>query len=437
MVSLDHERLLRHIDEYNHSYLEGWKQLYALFNQTQQLEISSDIYNQLFPLLQRRGFHTSLLKHNPGWIYSELNHGAAQTLLLYNHYSTDHLNNWELLAIAIRVLALDLYREWVGNIPINIKWLLHLSTTSSTSLSGSSHSIVEEHHQSLQADGCLCDELRTTEENMLFSLANNTPLLFLGCKGQLSVELASHSTTTPVSSHYGSIVPDAAWRLLWALNSLKNAREEIIIDGFYDAITPIEDDAVAALYTLPDTASTLAEHWGIPDLLLELRGLQMHYAHLLTPTCTINFITGGNETTARLPSQARARIDFSLVPGQEPDDIFARLQDHLQKQGFSDIQVQQLFSCPPAYTSLAHSIVQQVSNAITQAWKRAPLILPITPSSHPLAPLQQKAHMPILITPTATPQTPLLQWDDPAVMPLLRHKLRETALVIHQLGNMV
>ncbi|GHO91748.1 peptidase M20 [Reticulibacter mediterranei] len=435
MVSLDHERLLHHIDEYNHSSLEGWKQFHALFNQARQLETPSAIYHQLFPLLKRHGFHTTLLSHDPAWIFSKLDTGAAHTILLYNRYATGSLNIWDACAIASQILTVELYRKWTGNIPVNIKWLLNLSDTTSASPPASLPSLLEEGRQSLQADGCLCDEIRTSEENMLFSIAEDTPLLFSGCKGLLNIELASHVTATPISSHYGSIVPDAAWRLLWALNSLKNGREEIMIDGFYDAITPIEDDA--ALYSLPDTASALVEQWGLPDLLLGVRGLQMHYAHLLTPSCTIKFITGGNETSAQIPSQAKALVDFSLVPGQEPDDIFARLQHHLQEHGFSDIQVQQRSSCPPAYTPRSHPFVQLVSSAITQAWKHAPLMLPITPSSHPLAPLQQQANIPILTISTGIPRTSPSQWNHPTVTALLKHKLRQTALILHQLGNMI
>jgi acetylornithine deacetylase/succinyl-diaminopimelate desuccinylase-like protein len=437
MVSLDHERLLSHIDEEDRSYLEGWKQLYALFNRAQQLETHSTIYHQLFPLLNHHGFHTTLLKHNPAWIYSTLDTGAAHTLLLYNHYATNHLHTWDACAIASRLLAVDLYREWTGNIPINIKWLLHPSADTGISHSDDLRSIVEEDHQFLQADGCLCDEPRTPEENMLFSIADDTPLIFSGCKGLLSVELASHVTTTPVSSHYGSIVPDAAWRLLWALSSLKNEREEIMIDGFYDTIIPIEDDAAAALYSLPDTASALAQQLGISDLLLGVRGLQMHYAHLLTPSCTLKRITGGNKTSVQIPSQARALLDFFLVPGQEPDDIFARLQRHLQAHGFSDIQVRQRFGCPPAYTPHSHPFVQLVSSAASLVWEHTPLMLPITPSSHPLAPLQQKANMPLLITSMGNTQSSQLQWDDPTVTSLLKHKLKQTALIIHQLGHTI
>ncbi len=429
MVSLDHERLFGHIDEYYHSSFEGWKQSYAIFNQVQQFTSHSATYHQLFPLLEHRGFHTTLLNDDPAWISTELEAGAAHTLLLYNHYGTHPL--WDLCALASRMLAIDLYREWAGTLPINIKWLLHRTTTAN--VSAPLHSIVKEHSQHLQADGCLCDELRSPEESTLFSIGDDTPVLFLGCKGLLGIELASQVTTTPISSRYGSIVPDAAWRLLWALNSLKNAREEIMIDGFYDTIAPIEDDAAAALYTLPDTAPVLAEQWGISDLLPGLCGLQMHYAHLLTPSCTINFIAGGDETSAQIPAQARAQIEFSLVPGQKPDDILASLQHHLHEHGFSDIHVQQRSSCPPAYTQPSHPFVQLVSSATTQVWEQAPLMLPIMPSSHPLAPLQQRANMPLLITSTGSSH---LQWDHPSMTALLKQKLKQTALIIHRLGTM-
>jgi len=54
------------------------------------------------------------------------------------------------------------------------------------------------------------------------------------------------------------------------------------------------------------------------------------------------------------------------------------------------------------------------------------------PSNHPLAPLQEKANMPILITSTGTSH---LQWDHPSMASLLKQKLKQTALIIHRLGT--
>ena len=451
MVSLDHERLLRHIDEHHNSYLERWEQFHAPFTkhlkhrtgQTQPATQAPIMSDRLQLQLQSRSIHTALLNNDNSFIYGELDNGASRTLLFSQYYTANLPAIWELLPIATWLIALDVYRECVGKIPVNIKWLLHGSGNADAS---ALHSIVEEHRQQLQADGCLWSRPLTIEESIVWPIADNIPLFFLGIRGLLCVELTAHVTTNPVPSHYGSIAPNAAWRLLWALNSLKGANEEIRIEGFYDTLAPIEDEALSSLYTLPDTAPTLARQWGMKELLLGLQGFQMHYAHLLTPTCTINFLTGGNETGSpsspsapsfplQIPSQARAQVDFYLLPGQEPDDIFARLQHHLHSRGFSDIQARLLYRCPPAYTPLADSFVQLVCDATTRAYAHKPLILPMLPEAHPLSLLQHRTGMPILITSAGIAQSATQQWDHHDVASSLIRGLKQTALIINALGR--
>jgi acetylornithine deacetylase/succinyl-diaminopimelate desuccinylase-like protein len=448
MVSLDHERLLRHIDEHHNSYLERWEQFHAPFikhlkhqtDQIQQATKAPTMSDRLQLQLQSRGIHTALLNNDSSFIYGELDNGASHTLLFSQYYTANLPAIWELLPIASWLIALDVYRECTGTVPVNIKWLLHGSEKVDAS---DLHSIVEEHRQQLQADGCLWSRPLTAEESILWPIVDNIPLLFLGTRGLLCVELNAHITTNPVPSHYGSIAPNAAWRLLWALNSLKDAHEEILIEGFYDTSSPIEDEALSSLYTLPDTAPTLARQWGMKELLLGLQGFQMHYAHLLTPTCTINFLTGGNEIGSpfapsfplQIPSQARAQVDFYLIPGQEPEDIFARLQHHLHSQGFSDIQTRLLYRCPPAYTPLADSFVQLVCDATTRAYGHKPLILPMQSEAHPLSLLQHITSMPILITSAGIAQPASQQWDHHDVASSLIRGLKQTALIINTLGR--
>lgn len=445
MVSLEHERLFRHIDEHSTTYLERWEQLHAYLSEqhkslSRQAAKASTIDDQFLLQLQHRGIHTAVLNNDSSFIYGELDNKAARTLLFYHHCNLNPPGIWELLPIAIGLLALDVYRECASPLPVNIKWLFHTSRKPDVS---EFHSIVKEHQQQLQADGCLWNRHSVAEEEVIWPLADDRPLLFLGMRGLLCVELATHTTTNPVPSQYGSIAPNAAWRLLWALNSLKDAREEIRIEGFYDALTPIEDEALTSLYTLPDTASTLARQWGMKDLLLGLQGFQMHYAHLLTPTCTINFMRGGEETTSSsapsfplpIPSQARAQVDFYLVPGQEPGDIFTLLQHHLHSQGFSDIQTRLLYRCPPVYTPFANSFVQCVCNSTTKAYGQEPLILPIQPESHPLSLLQHLTDTPILITASGSAQSASQHTKTLDVISSLIRGLKQTALIISALSE--
>ena len=39
-------------------------------------------------------------------------------------------------------------------------------------------------------------------------------------------------------SSMGTVVPNPAWRLVWALASLKDMEEDIHIEGFYDMVSP-------------------------------------------------------------------------------------------------------------------------------------------------------------------------------------------------------
>ncbi|SRR5579884_505304 len=444
MVSLEHERLLHHIDERQGTYLERWERLQGCFS-----ERASAMDDQLLLQLQSYGIHTTLLNHDSTFIYGELDNKAARTLLFYQQYNANLAGIWELLPIAIGLLALDVYRECTGTIPVNIKWLVHSSRK--PEITGLL-SLVKEHQQQLQADGCLWNRQLTAEEEIVLPIADGrdgrdgrdvSPFLFLGIKGLLCVEMATHTATNPVPSHYGSIMPNSAWRLLWALNNLKDAREEILIDGFYDPVASIEDEALASLYTLPNSAAALAQQWGMKELLLGLQGFQMHYAHLLTPTCTINFMTGGDETSSasvpafplQIPSQARAQVDFHLVPGQEPDDIFAQLQRHLHNQGFSDIQTRLRYRCPPSYTPLATPFAQLVCNATRRAYEQELLILPMQSESHPLSILQHVTNMPILVTASGNARSVSQSGEQLDVTSSLIRGLKQTVLIINALSE--
>ena len=63
----------------------------------------------------------------------------------------------------------------------------------------------------------------------------DVPMQYLGLRGICYVELSVECLGTDVHSGLGgSIFPNAAWRLAWALATLKGPDERIRIPGFYD-----------------------------------------------------------------------------------------------------------------------------------------------------------------------------------------------------------
>src|SRR6185369_9314979 len=63
------------------------------------------------------------------------------------------------------------------------------------------------------------------------------PSLSLGCKGDVYVELRVRSASMDLHSSWAAVVENAAWRLTWALATLKDpVTQECKIPGFYDKV---------------------------------------------------------------------------------------------------------------------------------------------------------------------------------------------------------
>jgi len=386
MVLLTQERLFRQIDLSLSFYLEEWENFSTkLFcqNHTQALET-------MITQLRRRGMMTQFLGQDNLLLYAQLMADAPSTLLFYHHYDIHASDKQQWISFAATLAALDAYQTLISPLPINIKWLIDGNNEiENPSISR----IVSEYHELLRADGCIW---YTTPQP-------GDAALSLGTKGLLCVELTAQTASTNLHSMHGAIIPNAAWRLLWALNSLKSPYEEILIEGFYDALISAQDNAIEQLHTIPTLS--LAQQLGRKQFLLGLQGFQMHYAHLLTPTCTINGIISGNSITNHsgttplpiIPAQAMAQLDFHLVPDQNPQDIFTKLQHHLQKQGFHDIHLRVLYACQPTCTSFDDPFVQAVYRATTAAYPRVPEILPMTVGHYPIAPFRQILNIPVVL----------------------------------------
>jgi len=390
MVPSIQKKLFQDVDEHIAFYVGAWKQLYVQLSHIAHYVDSQKILEAVIAQLQQRGIQAQILSEQIPLIYGELPAGTPHTLLFYHHYDMRAPALQELEAIAALFSAFEVCKKVSGLVPVNIKWLLDGSGKDHPELSRS----LEEHCDLLQADACIWDYAREAGED-------DTPVLALGTKGRLCAELEVQTFSTAVDVMHGAIAPNALWRLLWALNSLKDTQEDVKIEGFYDTLTPAQDDIIAALYTLPENARTLCQHWGLQQLLLDLQGFQLHYAHLLMPTCTVTAITSNtteDPSVTTIPAHAKAWIDFHLVPDQDPQDIFAKLQQHLQFHGFQDVRARMLYGIRPTITSIGDPFVQVVIRATEKAYEQPPYLLPLTVGSYALYPLRKKLSVPIVLS---------------------------------------
>src|SRR5437867_12353586 len=272
----------------------------------------------------------------PPTIVGETGRGA-RTLLVYNHYDVqppDPLDEWEtppfepterggLLFgrgvsdnkgnLMARLQALEAYRATIGELPLRIRVLYEGEEES-----GSEHlaAFVAKYGDRLRADGCIWEAG--------YKDAAGRPTISCGLKGIAYVELRVRGANKDAHSSLATIVPNPAWRLVWALATLKNGADQITIDGFMGAVRPPTAADRALLEALPFDEQGMLRIHGITRFVRGLRGYELKKKHFLEPTCTICGIvsgyTGAGSKTV-LPAVASAKIDFRLVPDLTPEKV--------------------------------------------------------------------------------------------------------------------
>jgi len=356
-------------------------------------------------LLHDLGFETRVLPKAEGGhpvVYAEQSGRSPRTLLFYDHYDVQPPEPLELWSsppfqlterdgklygrgvsdnkgnIAARLAALWAWKGVRGELPCAVKFCIEGDEEI-----GSPHmeEFVEEQRELLAADACVWEGGGVTWEGI--------PQLTLGVKGLLYVELEASTVNRDAHSSWGTVLPNAAWRLAWALASIKGPDERVLIDGFYDAVRAVTPEERAAVEAMPSEEAETLKSYGVEEALTGVRGLDYRLRHLFEPTATIDGLTSGYEgegTKTVLPARAMAKMDFRLVPEQDPDDILVNLRQHLDSRGFGDITVRRLSAERPARTPVSDLFVGVVRRAVQDAYDREPIIVPTAAGTGPLYP---------------------------------------------------
>jgi acetylornithine deacetylase/succinyl-diaminopimelate desuccinylase-like protein len=84
-----------------------------------------------------------------------------------------------------------------------------------------------------------------------------------------------------------------------------------------------------------------------------------------------------------LPARASAKVDFRLVPDQTPEQVLTSLRNHLDKEGFSDVQINYLGGEHPARTDPEDPFVSLVVETARPVYGQAMQIVPLSGGSGP------------------------------------------------------
>jgi acetylornithine deacetylase/succinyl-diaminopimelate desuccinylase-like protein len=322
-------------------------------------------------MMEQRGITTQLLEYGgPPAVYGELRApGATRTVMVYVHYDGQPVEpaNWasppwtptlrdapldqrgrEIPLASVKppipgewrvyarsasddkspliamLTALDALRA--NNIPLSVNLKFFLEGEEEAG-SANLAAALKKYDELLRADAwLLCDGPVHQTRRMLVDF---------GSRGVMGLEMTVYGPARALhSGHYGNWAPNPAAILARLLATMRDDDAKILIPGFYDTVRPPTDSEKRAIAASPDVESTLKRELALGsteggDERVEMRIMQ--------PALNIRGIaTGavGEKAANAIPTQARASIDFRLVPDLLPQRVRELTEAHIRAQGY-------------------------------------------------------------------------------------------------------
>ena len=345
-------------------------------------------------IMKDAGIESSIIRIENGnpIVYGEVKGSSDKTLLFYSHYDVqpvEPMDAWRYNpfsgvvaddkihgrgaadskgnVIAI-IKAAKYYIDVNGEPPVNLKFLIEgEEEISSIHLP----EFVKENKDRLKADATVCFDGSLNQKG--------SASIYAGLKGILYVELRCRTAAVDMHSGLAPIVPNPVWRLLKALQSIRDDDGKILVDKWYDDVKVPSKEDLALLRKLDYDEKMIMKEYGIRSLIGNVKGKAALKRLLFEPTCNIAGIhsgyTGSGSKTV-LPSLAYAKLDFRLVYDQDPEKLIILLRKYLDKQGFKDVELYKFGSLSPSKTSSKARIVKAAAKAAKQVYDLEPSIYP-------------------------------------------------------------
>ena len=163
-------------------------------------------------------------------------------------------------------------------------------------------------------------------------------------------------------------VDEPIWHLIKALDSLKDLDGRVLIDGFYENVQPPtaeEEDFIRKAAAAIDEEG-LKKRLGIKRFRGGKSAKELLPKYITEPLLNIDGIQGGYtgyHIKTNLPNSAFAKMHIRLVPNMKPDEILKKLRSHLDRNGFSHVEIETLIQYNWAYTSTTAGMIKAAAKA--------------------------------------------------------------------------
>jgi len=378
--------------------------------------------------LQKAGFEQARIiptRKHP-LVYAErIQSAELPTLLIYGHYDVqppEPLNEWhskpfepviknnylygrgasddkgQMFAL---VKSLESYLQTQGALPVNVRCIFEGEEEI-----GSANLIdfLANHKDALQADVALVSDMSI--------LAPNKPAITYALRGALSLELEICGPEQDLhSGNFGGAIHNPVQVLCEIIAKLHDKNGKIQIPGFYERVR--QPDAVERRYMSRVGASDeqilkgarAGTGWGEKEFSLYERTT-------LRPALSVVGITGGYQgqgTKSIIPARASAKLNFRLVPDQNPEEIEQLFREHIARltpptvRSFAQMQS----AAKPVVINRKNKFARAAISAYQKGFRACPVFVRSGGTIPPVSAIQESLDIPVMMLGFALPDDKL------------------------------
>jgi len=213
----------------------------------------------------------------------------------------------------------------------------------------------------------------------------NRPIAQFGFRGVLQVELEAAGANRDLHSGiWGGPVPNAIWKLVDLLKTMRFPDGRVTVEGFYDRVVPPTPHERALMAEVPFDAEAVRANLGIAEF-AGPRDLSYYEQVMFQPTFNVGGIAGGYTgpgARTAIPSKALAKLECRLAAHQDPDEIFAKIRRHVERYA-PGVAVRKLHGTRPSKTSPELPVSRVVVAALGEAYGVPAVVVPLSGGSSP------------------------------------------------------
>ncbi len=381
--------ILKHVDSHMDSLVSDLQTLIRQPSVSAKNEGIEECAKLVSKLLKKSGISSEILRLKKnvapivfGEIKSKQNPG--KTLMFYNHYDVQPAEPFDLWddppfsgtrkgnkifgrgatddkgELITRIKAVEACLKITGDVPCNVKFIIEGEEET-----GSAHieDYLKKYKKKFSCDGVIWE--------FGYVDVKNRPIIGLGMKGLLFVELSIKESIRDAHSSLAVLIKNPAWRLIDAIKTLRDSDGKILIKDWYKEVTPFSKIDLELIKKEPFDENVFKKEFGVKSFVGNKKGMAAKKALVGDATCNIaGFVSGytGDGAKTVLPREALVKIDFRLIPKMNPKTQILRLKKHLKSKGFGDVKIKVFHGEAAARTNSSDPFVIQVKNAADKSF---------------------------------------------------------------------